>query len=97
LRMVMSYWEMAAALVNHGAISLELYTDTNGEHISVFAKLEPFLGEIRAGYGPQFFKNLEKLIDAMPDGRKRCAEMRERMKNIRAQLSGRPAQAAGKS
>src|SRR4051812_37582786 len=40
MRMVMSYWDMAAALVNHGAISLDLFTDTNGEYIGVFSKLE---------------------------------------------------------
>jgi hypothetical protein len=87
LRMVMSYWEMAAALVNHGAISLDLFTDTNGEHISVFAKMEPLLAEVRAAYGPQFMKSLEQLIDATPDGRKRVAEMRERYKAIVAQMA----------
>src|SRR5580693_4991288 len=54
LRMVVSYWDMAAALVNNGAISLEFFNDSNGEHIGVFAKLEPLLGEIRAVYGPKF-------------------------------------------
>ena len=33
LRMVVSYWDMAAALVNDGAIRLDLFTHTNGEHI----------------------------------------------------------------
>ena len=45
LRMVITYWDMAAGLVNNGAISPELFNDTNGEHIGVFAKLEPLLGE----------------------------------------------------
>src|SRR5580698_4146989 len=54
LRMVVSYWDMAAALVNNGAISPELFSDTNGEHIGVFGKLEPLLGEIRAAFGPHF-------------------------------------------
>ena len=87
MRMVISYWDMAAALVNNGAISLQFFNDANGEHIGVFAKIEPLLGEIRAGIGPLFAVNLEKLIDATPDGRKRVVEMRERMKAIRAQLS----------
>src|SRR5580658_10353879 len=47
LRMVTSYWDMAAALVNHGAISIDFFNDTNGEHIGVFAKLEGILGEVR--------------------------------------------------
>jgi hypothetical protein len=87
LRMVVSYWDMAAAMVNSGAISLQLFTETNGEHLSVFAKIEPLLGDIRSAFGPQFAANLEKLIDATPDGRKRVAELRERMKAIRAQLA----------
>jgi hypothetical protein len=87
LRMVVSYWEMAAALVNNGAISLELFADSNGEHIGVFSKIEPLLGEIRAAYGPQFATSFEKLIDATPDGRKRVANTREHMKAIRAQMA----------
>src|ERR1700727_1381138 len=73
LRMVVTYWDMAAALVNKGAISLDLFTDANGEHIGIFAKIEPLIGEIRAAFGPQFAVNLEKLIDATPNGRQRTA------------------------
>ena len=94
LRMVISYWDMAAGLVNSGAISMELFNNSNGEHIGTFGKIEPLLGEIRAMINPQFAANLEKLIDATPDGRKRVAEMRERMKAIGAQLASRRAQAA---
>ena len=86
-RMVSTYWDMAAAMVNNGAISLQFFNDCNGEHIGVFSKIEPLLGEIRAAYGPQFAASLEKLIDATPDGRKRSAESRERMNAIREQLS----------
>jgi|SRR5271165_5011157 len=95
VRMVVTYWDMAAALVNRGAIGLELFTDANGEQIGVFAKIEPLLGEIRAAFGPQFAMNLEKLIDATPNGRQRTAAMRDQMKAMRAQLSGQSAQAAG--
>jgi hypothetical protein len=93
LRMVLTYWEMAAALVNHGAISLDLFTDANGEHIGAFAKIEPFLGEIRAAFGPQYLQQLEKLIDATPNGRKRAAEIREMMKGILAELAKKQAAA----
>src|SRR5207302_11349231 len=94
LRMVITYWEMAAALVKNEAISLQLFNDSNGEHISVFAKIEPLLGEIRAAYGPQFAASFEKLIDATPDGRKQVAAARERMKAIRAELAAKQAKAA---
>jgi hypothetical protein len=87
LRMVVTYWDMAAALVNHGAISLEFFTDTNGEHLSTFSKMEPFLAEVRASYGPQFMASLEKLVDATPNGRERVAQLRERFKKIIATLA----------
>lgn len=93
LRMVVSYWDMAAALVNNGAVGVQFFTDCNGEHISVFAKIEPILADIRAALAPQFARNLEKLIDATPDGRKRTAENRERFKAIMARLSAQ--QSAG--
>src|ERR1700680_3016696 len=95
LRMVITYWDMAAALVNHGAISMELFNDTNGEHIGVFAKTEALLPEIRKAFGPQYMANLEKLIDATPGGREKVAGMKERMKGIRAEMGERRSKAAG--
>jgi hypothetical protein len=87
LRMVITYWEMAASLVNNGAISLEMFSDANGEHIGVFSKIDTLLPEIRAAFGPQFASSFENLIDRMPDGRKRVADTRERMKAIRGQMA----------
>ena len=94
LRMVLSYWDMAAGLVNHGAISQDLFNDTNGEHYGVFAKVEPFIAPTRAAFGPQFMASLEKLIDATPGGRKRVAEIREMMKSIMAEMAAKQATGA---
>jgi hypothetical protein len=88
LRMVVSYWDMAAGLVNNGAISQELFLDTNGEHVGVFAKIEPILGEVRLFYSPKFAANIEKLVDATPGGREEVAGARERMRGMRAQMAG---------
>ena len=93
LRMVTTYWDMAAGLVNNGAISMEMFNAANGEHIGVFAKLEPLLKEIRAAFAPEYLEQFEKLIDATPDGRKRSSEARERMKQYRAQIAKMSAQA----
>src|SRR2546421_932827 len=38
-RMVTTYWSMAATLVLHGAIDEQMFADTNGEHIMVYARL----------------------------------------------------------
>ncbi|MGH9946420.1 MAG: DUF4760 domain-containing protein, partial [Pyrinomonadaceae bacterium] len=50
LRMVSSYWDMAAALVNHGAIDADLFNETVGEHYMVFAKIEPVLADLRTAW-----------------------------------------------
>jgi hypothetical protein len=96
LRMVISYWEMAAALVHRGAISLDLFAETQGECIGAFAKVEPVLADVRKAFGPQFLANLEKLIDAIPDGRARAAKSREMMKVVREEVRKRQ-QAKGAS
>ena len=93
IRMVTSYWDMAAALVNHGAISLDLFNDTNNEYFFVFAKIEHLLSGIRASFGPQFLANLERLIDDTKGGRERVAATRERIKQMRAQIAAMQAKA----
>lgn len=94
MRMVVSYWDMAAAMVNQGAISMELFNECNGEHIGVFMKVDKLLPEIRQMVGPNFAANLEKLINASPEGRQRVEFMRERMKGILEALKAQQAQAA---
>ena len=94
VRMVMTYWDMAAALVKHGAISADFFNDANGEQYSVFSKLELLLPEIRAAYGPQALANLEALIDGTPGGRARVTAMRDRMKALRARMASMQAATA---
>jgi hypothetical protein len=87
LRQVVSYWEMVAAMVNHGSIDQALFFDTNGEFFGVWAKIGDFIEDLRASFGPQFLVNLEKLIAAAPDGAKRVQLMKERFNSMAAQRS----------
>jgi hypothetical protein len=89
MRMVIGYWDMAAALINQGAISRELFFDINDEHINMFAKVEPLLGQFRSFFGPQCLVNLEKMIDARPGIRDQLPQRRERAKSIRDQALAR--------
>lgn len=89
LRMVLSYWDMAASLVVHGAIDADMFNDTNGEHIGVFSKIEPFLGELRAKWEmPDAFKNLEKVIYDKPGGKEQLEKTRAWMRSIHEQMAG---------
>lgn len=88
LRMVVSYWDMAAAMVNHGAIDADLFNQTAGEHILVFAKIEPILGQLREKFeSPEAFANLEKVIMDLPDGAERVKKTQEWMKIISEQMA----------
>ena len=85
LRMVVTYWDMAASLVNHGAIDEEMFSDANMEHIVVFAKLEPFIAEARATFSsPNYLVNLEKLVMRRPNAKEFLATLRERFKQFAA-------------
>lgn len=76
-RMVTSYWNMAAALALHGAIDEQMFADVNGEHIMVYARIQPFLAELRARLkNPGYLAPVEKLILRMPDAEARIARMR---------------------
>jgi hypothetical protein len=96
-RMVISYWEMAAAMVNTGAIDEALFNETNGEHVFVYSKIEPVIEEVRTLFGsPDFLQNLEKLVKRIPNIDEKLIAMRARMKKfaeMRAEQVGK-AQAA---
>jgi hypothetical protein len=60
-RQVTTYWEMAAAMVLHGAVSAELFVDCNGEGFFLLAKFSPFLDEIRTRI-PHFLMKTGELV-----------------------------------
>ena len=79
-RQATSYWDMVAAMVNHGAIDKDLFFDTNGEFFAIWAKIGDFIPELRSFFGPQYMANLEKLIAAHPHGAQRLELMKARFK-----------------
>lgn len=85
LRMVTSYWDMAATFVNQGAIDAEMFNQTAGEHFLVFAKVEPFIAELRAMWeSPEAMSNLEKVIMDSANGAERLKKTQEWMKSMAA-------------
>ena len=82
-RMVVSYWDMACSLVNNGAIDEQMFNDANGEHIFVYAKMEPCLEALRAeSENPQYLAHLEKVVKSMPNYEAKIVGVRERIKKI---------------
>jgi hypothetical protein len=79
-RMVVSYWDMACSFVNHGAIDSDMFGDANGEHLFVYAKLEPFLPALREAMGnDKMLSNLEQVVKETPDYKEKIQMIRDRM------------------
>ncbi len=90
LRMVITYWDMAASLVNNGAIDEQMFNDANGEHLFIFAKIEPILEGLRQEWNqPEMLKHYETLIRRIPNNKEKLAGMRERIKMIQAVMAER--------
>lgn len=61
-RQVITYWEMAAAMVLHGAVSAELFVDCNGEGFFLLAKFAHILEPIREKM-PTFMNKTSELVN----------------------------------
>lgn len=67
LRQALSYWEMVGGLASSGAVDPSLVHATNVEHIRMFAKIEPYLEDLRKTVGPSVLQELEKLVKTAPN------------------------------
>ncbi len=84
LRQVITYWEMAAAMVLHGAVSAELFVDCNGEGFFLLAKFAPILEAIREKV--PFFSKTSELINRFSAAAQRYEAT---LKRVDASRSGR--------
>lgn len=84
VRMVLGYWDMAASLVTSGAIDGAAFRAAHGEMFGTFAKIEPFLAEMRTQFGePAFCRHFESVVTAEPDAAAILARRREGLRKIR--------------
>lgn len=88
LRQVVSYWEMAAALVLHGAVSPELFVDCNGEGLLVLAKLAHILDAIRAK-NPNFMMKTSDLISRFNTAAQRYEFTLKRVEGMRNRMAAK--------
>ncbi len=78
MRQVAGYWEMAASLVNRGALNRELALDNYQEMFFVYAKVQPYLEAYREKMGtPNFLRQVQQLAESSPETRKRLSDMQE--------------------
>jgi len=71
LRQVITYWEMAASFVLHGAVNADMYLDSNGEGIMVYAKFQPLAEGIQEKTGVPFMRHTAGMIEKFPAAKER--------------------------
>ena len=86
LRQVGGYWDMAASMVLLGALNEELFLQPgiSGEMFFIFAKIHPFLKEIREKMNnPEAFANIERVATGSKLARKRLERVSKNVENRR--------------
>ena len=88
MRMVFSYWEMVASIVNRGLIDEDFFFENTGEQWVVWERMKPVVPAFCAMFkNPHSFENLEKHCAAMERWReKRAPGSNEAMRAFGAQM-----------
>jgi hypothetical protein len=90
LRQVGGYWGMVASFVNQGALNEQLFLAPgfSGEMFLLYAKIHPFIKELRAKLDdPNAFKELETAVMRTKWGRNRLQFMIQRVAKMRERLA----------
>ena len=86
MRQVTGYWEMAASMVAHGAVHADLFLEPSfsGEMFFIYAKVRPFLNELREKMGsPSMLRNVEKVANLTEESRARVKQFEARVESRR--------------
>lgn len=83
-RQVSTYWEMVYRMARHGIIHGDFLVENNGEGLLLYAKVEPYLTEIRAATSPRSFQDAEWVAKEVPMGRTIAEHMRARVRKTLA-------------
>jgi len=87
-RQVNGYWDMAASFVLRGVLNEELFFDSCAEMWFIFAKLQPFLKEVRQKANiPKGFTRVETIATRTKDGRDRLQMMLKRADARRTKMA----------
>jgi hypothetical protein len=82
-RQTSTYWEMVYSFARHGIVSPAFWLENNGEGLFLFARIEPFLAQVRATGNAVAFRNAEWVARECPEGQ----PIYERIKARVAQLA----------
>lgn len=78
-RQVTGYWEMVYSMARHGIIQGDFLVENNTEGLFLFARVEPYLAEIRGLSSARAFRNTEWIARETESGRTIAASYRARV------------------
>ncbi len=78
-RQVSSYFEMAFGFARRGALHAELLAENTGEGMFLYAKIEPWLSDVRREISPLAFQNAEWVATNTEAGAWRLELFRKRV------------------
>jgi len=90
IRQVQSYWGIAASFVLEGVLNEDLFLKPSfsGEMFIMFAKVHPFLSELREKIGdPRAFADTEEVITRTKWGRERLKFIMKRLEGWREKMT----------
>jgi len=96
MRMVISYWGMAASMVNRGLIDEDFFFENTGEQWMVWERIKAFVPAMRErSKNPHQYESLEKHVNSLEAWReKRAPGTTEAMRQMMAQMQQAPQKTA---
>ena len=84
-RQCSTYWEMTYAMARHGVMHADFMLESTGEGLLLFARVEPWLAELRAQVNPLAFRNAEWIANESEMGRTLMTRFRARVRALGTQ------------
>ena len=83
-RQTSSYWEMVYGFARHGIIDPGFLIESNGEGLFLYAKIAPYLAEVRQNSSPTAFQNAQWISEETTEGKRRYELISARVQKMLA-------------
>jgi len=83
-RQATTYWELVYSMVKHGIVNPAFFLESNSEGLFLFAKLAPYVEQLRKDTSPLVFRNAEWVATQCPEGKALFETISARVKKIAA-------------
>ena len=81
-RQTSTYWEMVYGMARNGIVDPDYLVENNGEGLFLFAKVLPYLAQLRKDFSPLVYQNAEWIATKSKEGRKRFEFIQARVKKV---------------